>query len=133
MQVSRSLEYAVRSLVFIASSNRALRLNEISKEGRMPRPYLAKIMRLLVEGKVIASLKGRNGGYILLRKPKEITLYDILSITGGDKSLIPCISDEKWCYAGSCCSQKVVWIEVEKAIVSAFKNVTLLDMLPKKV
>jgi Rrf2 family protein len=132
MQVSRSLEYAVRSLVFIAESQKPVGLSEISQTGRMPRAYLAKIMRTLVEGGVVSSVKGRKGGYVLKKVPKEIALYDILSLTEGDEKLIPCISDGKFCYASSFCSQKVVWIKVEKAITDAFKKVTLKDMLPRR-
>jgi len=62
MQVSKSLEYAVRSLVFIAESEKPLGLSEISQTGRMPKAYLAKIMRTLVEGGVVSSVRGRKGG-----------------------------------------------------------------------
>lgn len=131
MQVSRSLEYAVRSLVCLASSKDPMDLGAIAEKERIPRAYLAKIMRTLVRGGIVSSTQGRIGGYRLTRSPGTIRLLDIYLLTEGPSKLLPCIGDGGSCAASASCSQKPVWIKVEQAINEAFRKVTLKEMLPK--
>mgnify|MGYP003768580353 CR=1 FL=1 len=132
MQVSRSLEYAVRSLVCLASSRRPMDLGAIAEKERIPRAYLAKIMRTLVRGGLVSSTQGRTGGYRLRKPPGRIRLLEIYMLTEGPSKLLPCIGDGGSCSASASCSQKPVWIKVEQAVNEAFRNVTLKEMLPKK-
>jgi Rrf2 family protein len=131
MQVSRSLEYAVRSLVCLASSQGPMDLKAIAGREKIPTAYLAKIMRIMVQGGIVSSNLGRNGGYQLTRPARQIRLLEIYRLTEGNSNLIPCIVDGNFCSANEFCSQKPVWIKVEQAINEAFRKVTLSQMLPK--
>lgn len=132
MQISRSLEYAVRSLVYLASSNKPLSLRQIAKGENIPAAYLAKIMRILVNGKIVNSTKGRNGGYFLLLPPQKIVLYDLYLLFEKKENLIPCFGEDSFCSARRNCSQKVVWSKIEKAVMNAFKKVSLQEMVNKR-
>ncbi|MCX7830846.1 MAG: Rrf2 family transcriptional regulator [Acidobacteria bacterium] len=132
MQISRSLEYAVRSLVCLASSEKPLSLREIAKGEKIPAPFLAKIMRTLVNGKIVKSTKGRNGGYLLLIHPSRIALYDVYHLFEKREKLLPCFEDDSYCSAHKNCGQKVVWFKIEKAVMDAFKKVSLKEMVNKK-
>ncbi|MFB3850572.1 MAG: Rrf2 family transcriptional regulator [Acidobacteriota bacterium] len=131
MQISRSMEYAVRSLVYLASSNKPLSLRQIAKGENIPAPYLAKIMRVLVNGKIVNSTKGRNGGYFLLSPPQKIALYDLYILFEKKEKLLPCFENASFCPAGKNCSQKIVWFKIEKAVMDAFKKVSLKEMVNK--
>jgi Rrf2 family protein len=133
MQVSRSLEYAVRSLVCLASSPKPMELKAIAEKEKIPQAYLAKIMRILVQGGIVSSNLGRIGGYKLTKTPGQIRLLDIYLLTEGDSKLMPCIGNGNFCSADSFCPQKPVWIKVEQAINEAFRKVSLSQMLPKPV
>jgi len=45
--------------------------------------HLAKVMRQLVRSGLAEAVRGVGGGYRLLRKPKEITLLDVVEIFEG--------------------------------------------------
>lgn len=47
--------------------------------------YITKITRKLVVARLITSTAGANGGFILGRPMKEITLYDVVKATDGDE------------------------------------------------
>lgn len=131
MQLSRSMEYAVRSLVRLASSKKPLSLKEIAKEEKIPAPYLAKIMRTLVNGKIVCSTKGRNGGYYLSMPPGQIALYDLYLLFEKREKLLPCFENDSFCSAHKNCTQKVVWYKIENAVMRAFKKVSLKEMVRK--
>lgn len=131
MQISRSLEYAVRSLVCLVNSKEPLSLTKIAKGEKIPSPYLAKIMRTLVNGKIVCSTRGRKGGYFLLIPPNKIALYDLYLLFEKKDKLLPCLEDDSYCPTLGKCVQKVVWYKIENAVINAFKNVSLQEMAGK--
>ena len=66
MQVSKSLDYAVRSLTYIAKEKaNVFTIRDISEKQHIPQNYLAKIMRKLVQKGLLSSSPGPEGGYSL--------------------------------------------------------------------
>lgn len=57
-------------------------ISEISQEGNLPQKFLESILQELRRGGLLHSRKGRNGGYSLARHPREITLGEIIRLTG---------------------------------------------------
>ena len=92
MQVSRTLDYAVRSLTFMGRRPvDMLNMKEISDNQHIPLNYLAKIMRRLVERGILKSMVGPEGGYVLRRQPSEITLKEIYEAIEGEFRIIDCM------------------------------------------
>jgi len=59
-------------------------IDELAKVESVPANYLVQILSELRNGGLIASRRGKQGGYILARPPEEITLYDIVKLIEGD-------------------------------------------------
>lgn len=57
--------------------------DEISKELKIPREFVSKILQSLRESKLIASVKGKAGGFFLAKDPKKIKLIDIVQAIDG--------------------------------------------------
>ena len=82
MQLSKTFDYAIRSLVHLAtlSPAQAADLRAISVTQGVPVSYLAKVMRSLVRGGLVTSTLGRDGGYALRKDPAQITLLQIYEV-----------------------------------------------------
>lgn len=52
---------------------------DLVEETKVPRGYLVKVMKQLDEAGLIASQRGRGGGYRLLRSPDELSVYDVIA------------------------------------------------------
>ena len=52
-----------------------------SREGLSP-AYVEKLLRLLAKGGLIHSVRGIHGGYLLNRKPEEVTLWEVVKALG---------------------------------------------------
>lgn len=84
--LSKSCEYALRAVVYIAANSgddRKAGIKEISKSLKMPAPFLAKILQNLAKGKILASVKGPNGGFYLNKNPKKISFLNIVESVDG--------------------------------------------------
>lgn len=83
---SKSCEYGLQAILYIAlhaSSERRVGLQEIAENQEIPSHFLSKILQILVKQKLLSSTKGPNGGFILNRKPEDITLLEVIAAIDG--------------------------------------------------
>lgn len=92
MVFSRATGYGIRALSYMArqSESKICRLNEIAATEMIPSVYLRKLLGELRRHRVVESVKGLKGGYILVQKPEEITLWDVFQILDHDPYLDEC-------------------------------------------
>ena len=72
--------YALQAVVFLATQkhNGPIASHHIAQATGVPEKFLLKALKPLANGRVLRSLKGPNGGYRLVKAPKEITLLEII-------------------------------------------------------
>jgi len=131
VQFSRGFDYAVRSLVFLAArpEGASADLASIARTQKLPRSYLAKVMRNLVRGGIVTSNYGRSGGYMLKRSPGEINLLEIYEVMEGKMFFVECMKDEKGCDLYGGCSQYRELERVKRKVENTFRETTLTRML----
>ncbi len=78
--ISQTVEYAFRAMSFLGSLRAPNATCElISRETRVPRGYLSKVMRDLVCAELVKSFRGPHGGFSLARSAESISLLDIVN------------------------------------------------------
>ncbi|HUC96645.1 MAG TPA: Rrf2 family transcriptional regulator [Candidatus Saccharimonadales bacterium] len=87
MQLSRSLEQACCVLGIIARHNgNAVTNAELNKRMDVSLSYLSKVTRKLVVAGLICSTQGVNGGYVLAKPMRQITLRMVVEAIEGPKA-----------------------------------------------
>lgn len=84
--LSATCKYGIRAVIFIASKADTMKntgLKEITEKLKIPQPYLAKILQILVKKKILHSSKGPHGGFYLLVPADKLTLMDIIDAIDG--------------------------------------------------
>ena len=133
MQVSKTLDYAVRSLTYLSKEPVGrLSIKEISQNQHIPLNYLAKIMRKLVNKGIVQSMVGPDGGYVLRKSPREITLREVYEAIEGDFRMIDCMEKDSICILHENCAQLPVWDKLQISMVKILESTTLEDMLKQK-
>jgi len=133
MQVSKTLDYAVRSLTYLSKEPVGrLSIKEISQNQHIPLNYLAKIMRKLVNKGIVQSMVGPEGGYVLRKSPREITLREVYEAIEGDFRMIDCMEKDSICILHENCAQLPVWDKLQISMIKILESTTLEDMLKQK-
>lgn len=129
--VSRSLDYALRSLIQLARREgpAPLSLRELSETSFVPRSYLAKLMSTLVKGGLVVSDAGAHGGYRLARDAKAISLIDIYEAVEGNFRTVLCGHREELCDLHEDCTQVSVWVAVEQEMSEVLARRSLADFV----
>ncbi|MPM21348.1 HTH-type transcriptional regulator CymR [bioreactor metagenome] len=104
-------------------------LNIIASKQKIPEQYLEQIFSTLKRSKLITSVRGAQGGYLLNKAPNEVTVGDVLTILEGPVALSQCIIDEGVCENANDCSTKLVWEKLKKGIEDVLNSITLQDMV----
>lgn len=85
MKISAKLDYACKAVLELSlhwPSPIPLGIQTIAKRQNIPIKFLTHILIVLKENGVVQSLRGKAGGYLLTREPKEIRLSDITRAFG---------------------------------------------------
>ena len=83
--LSRTVSYALQATLQLAatSSKDPVPCSRLAAQGHMPERFLLQILRNLVTHGILQSTRGVDGGYMLERKPTEITLLEIIEAVDG--------------------------------------------------
>src|SRR5262249_37471788 len=79
MKLSRKADYALRALIHLCGRpHEAVPVRELADANGIPRKFLENIMRDLREMGLVESVAGKNGGYMLARRPDELSIGRVL-------------------------------------------------------
>jgi Rrf2 family protein len=133
MKINTQVQYGVRSLFDIAfnSAGNPVHARDISERQGISRNYIEQIFRRLTKGGLARGLHGPTGGYILTRRPEEISVGDVIrAIDGKNIELVDCHGDKreskKPCERLEKCVLSDIWSEASKGLMDYFDSVTLL-------
>ena len=129
MQVSKTLDYAVRSLTHIAQADVPMStIKDIATQQHIPHDYLAKILRTLVQRGILHSSSGPDGGYSLKKNAVDISLKDVYEAIEGDMHLIDCMDKDGLCELFDTCTQRSVWDHLQVNTLKFLSKVSLRDI-----
>ncbi len=85
MRISQRGLYALKALIHLAESydRGVVKIHEIAEEEAIPEKFLEGILVTLKNARVVASQRGREGGYRLRRPPEEILVGEVVRLVDG--------------------------------------------------
>jgi len=130
MTTTKKSKYGLRALVYMACNpERKFSVKEISEKEDISKRYLEQIFLTLKKAGLIISSKGAQGGYVLARSPKEISVGDILNILE-DTQESPCCSSYNL-EALESVLEKEVWEKIDNKIKELTENISLESLKDK--
>lgn len=130
MKLSTKGRYGVRAAAELALhyGGSPVSIKTISKEQNLSEYYLEQLFSPLRRANIIRSIRGAQGGYVLCRKPSEITVGDIMRVLEGPIEVADCI-DGYPCDSIDICATKFVWEKIKKSIDEAMNSISLQDIV----
>ena len=130
--ISQKARYALKALVALARAENSIMIGEIAVQERIPRKFLEQILLDLKHHGIVASRRGRFGGYGLLMPPDQITFGRVLRIIDGPIAQIPCLSRIAYrkcedCRSEQNCEIRRVFARVAEAARDVLDRSTLAE------
>jgi Rrf2 family iron-sulfur cluster assembly transcriptional regulator len=136
MKITAQEEYGLRCLVRLAQAgSQSATLPELSEAEGLSVPYVAKLMAVLRDAGLVDSVRGRSGGYRLVKSAEEVGLGSLLLVLGEPLFDEPSYCDrhsgtsEDGCVHKGACSLKGLWSTLETWMRQTLDQITLADLL----
>jgi Rrf2 family protein len=137
--LSKKAQYSILALVKLAKeyNNGPVLISTISQTEKIPKKFLESILFDLKQLGVLASKKGKGGGYFLIKSPQEISLADIIRHIDGAIALIPCVTYKYYQPCQHCkdevtCGIRSIIKEVRDETVNILKNISISDIIERE-
>ncbi len=136
MMVSTKGRYALRVMLDLCQHEEEgyISLKTIGERQGISVKYLEMIVSVLSKAGFVRSMRGKEGGYRLTRRPVEYSVGEILTLTEGSLSPVACVEcGGAGCQRADVCLTLPLWRRLDALIDGYLKNVTLEDLLQGRV
>ena len=137
--LTKKMKYALKALLTLADEAEkdvpeALTIEEIARRSGTPKRFLEHILLEVRNAGVIASIRGRSGGYSLIKKPSEISISELLRTIDGPIAPLPCLSRRSYQRCEDCedektCRLRRMFGQVFWSYLILIESLTLEDLL----
>ena len=133
MRLSTRGRYGTRLMVDLAQhyADGPIPLAEIAKRQDLSAKYLEQLIILLKGAGLIRSVRGRRGGYMLARKPEEISVGEIVETLEGKLSVVDCVLEPELCYRAIECPTREIWVGMTEMLKKQLFSLNLGNILAK--
>lgn len=132
MIISTKGRYGLRAMFTLALGGKdaPVSIKAIAENQNLSELYLEQLFSRLRSAKLIKSIRGAQGGYLLNKEPGEITVGGIIRALEGPLAPADCVLEEK----DSCgnienCVTHFVWQRIYDGLNDVVDSITLQDML----
>ena len=137
--ITQKMKYALKALLVLAdeaatATPAPLTIEAIAKRSGTPKRFLEHILLELRNVGLISSLRGRSGGYLLIKAPAEVSISELLRLIDGPIAPLPCLSRRAYqrcedCVDEQSCRIRKTFAEIFWSYLVLIDSLTLADML----
>lgn len=130
MRLTRYTDYCLRVLMYLGVKQAELAtIKEIADRYGISKNHLMKVVYELNQRGYVETLRGKNGGMRLGRRPREINLGQLVRETENDLQLVECFGGQNECRITASCALKPILSEALNAFLGVLDRYTLADLL----
>ena len=147
--ISKKSKYGLRALFALARSygQGPILIADLARNARIPKKFLELILLELRNKGILASKKGKGGGYFLARDPNGITVGEVIRALDGSLAPVPCVSQTAYRRCEECDDERTCGIRAvmqdardatakvldSESLAALLKREELLDQKKRKV
>jgi len=133
--LSKKAKYALQACLSLADEpfGQPILIADLAERDGIPKKFLEIILLDLRNAGILASRKGKGGGYFLARSPESITVGQIVRLLDGTLAPVPCVSQASYQPCGDCkdegvCGIRMVMKDARDAISNVLDHASLADV-----
>lgn len=131
MKISTKGRYGLRILLDLAMNDGAepRMIRSIAESQDISPKYISRLVIALRRAGLVTSIRGARGGYRLARRPRDISLLEVVEVMEGPINLVDCVCDPEACERISICPASPVWQRLNRQIRHLMSELTLQNLL----
>ncbi|HTH47141.1 MAG TPA: Rrf2 family transcriptional regulator [Candidatus Limnocylindria bacterium] len=135
MQVTRASEYAMLGLLALARrpAGEVALLDVVAQEEDLPVSFLGKIFQSLARAGLVKSSRGSGGGFVIVRRPEDITVLTVIEAVEGPVALTRCLDEEAGCEHAGGCALCSLFAEAQDKVKEVFAGTTVAQLATRHI
>ena len=132
MKISKKCQYALKAILEIARRNtgKTVKTHDIAGSQRISQRFTEIILNELKHGGFVESRRGNEGGYLLARDSKTLTVREVVEYIQGEISVAPeALKDNGYASLFGNEAFKELWQDVNSAVSDVCQNKTFADLI----
>jgi FeS assembly SUF system regulator len=131
VRLGKLTDYGMVLMSYMARSQNPLRTaRDLAAESKLPLSTVSKLLKGLLHSGLLVSYRGTNGGYVLARAPREISVLEIIAAFEGLVALTECSAEVTGlCDLESSCPIKNNQRVINEAVRGVLGKITLSDLM----
>jgi len=132
---SKACELGIQAVLFLSIKKEKVIFNalEISKELKVPKEFVSKVLQILTNSGIVGSKKGKSGGFYLAKSPSQIKLIDIVEAIDGLDLFRSCVLGFPGCSSEKPCPVHDKWGKLRDEAYKMLNNETLEQLKEKTI
>lgn len=133
--LSHKSKYGLKALLVLAreAGRGPVLVAELAKREALPKKFLEAILLELKRRRLVDSRRGRGGGYVLRRKPADITFGEVIRALDGPLAAVSCVSQTAYRPCAECldeetCGVRLAMKKVRDATARILDGTTLAQV-----
>jgi len=128
---SKGCQHTLRALLHIphGDDKKKVSAKDICRKARIPEAYSRKMLQDLVSNGLLKAISGPGGGYVLARRPQDVTLFEVIAAVDGDNSFSSCVMGLPKCGHTRPCPMHASWLKAKEVLMAELKTRTLAELL----
>ncbi len=125
--IRRNTDYAIRAAVSLAvnQGKGAVSAAEIAKNEAIPYDLACKLLQKLHSRKIVKSVMGAKGGFMLKKKASNISVLEVIEAIQGPVSLNRCVLNANFCSRKRSCLVSKNLAKLQKTMNYYLKRISL--------
>lgn len=133
MQLTQFTDFSLRALIYIALQEKSCTIKDITSAYQISNNHMVKIIHHLSKLGLIKTIRGKNGGILMLADPKTVNLGKLIAQLETNFDLVPCFNVKKAnCCLAPMCKLKQVLYQAQAAFMKVLEQYTLADVVANK-
>lgn len=132
---SKKCELGLQAVLFLSTleMNEVKNAKEISNALKVPKEFVSKVLQTLASNKIVASRKGKHGGFFIKKSVSEIRLIDIVLAIDGLEVFHKCVLGFPDCDPDSPCPVHEEWGKLRDETYRMLSEYSLEDLRDKSI
>ena len=128
--LSRAADYAVRAMVHLAGLDAGTRAaqHDIAAVIDVPSTFTGKVLQRLVAADLVASRRGKGGGFTITARGRQSSMYDVVVAIAGEMPLNECLSVSHRCRHAPGCAAHRVWGMAQSQVVGVLRAAKISEL-----
>lgn len=136
MAVTQKCQYAVRAIFELARrfGQGPVKIAHIAEAQAIPVRFLEVILSQLKQAGFVASQRGNEGGYQLVRPPEELTVGEVIRFVQGPLGPVDCVTADsaQKCPLRGECAFLPMWQEVRDVTANVYDRTTFKGLIDEQ-